>query len=569
MFTAFMLSVTGIAARLHLVIYLLLSVLALPCGLFLIVQWNDHSDRMKARELDAVLPPRVADKSIGGRNIMRTMIDNFQRGYFGENFTEWSRTHGPVFNLRIMFENRMFTTEPEHIKNILSTNFSGFEKGEQLEADILWLLIMSHVQAHTFVSNSVLSWEPEYSTWMHTFLDDLWKFHRGISRPFFTKERVSNVHGYAQHSTRAIQLLTDRLQSGYPVDFQDLASRYTLDWATDFLFGVNVGSLTSTLPYPEVSGMNVSRPVLTPVDAFVRGFSAAETAASMRTRFGPIWPLLELRRDRVEHDMAPVYAFVEPIITTALERNRSRSPEAKVSNAEDLTFLDYLIQHTQDMTVLRDATLNMLVAGRDTTMFLLSASIYGLAENPPVLSRLRTEVLNALGTTGIPTIKELRTLKYMRAVLNETMRMWPPVPINIRKSKEAAAWAPVAPGQKPICVPARTNTQSVPADTYDPDRFLEDDERYNKYLAPNPWIFLPFNGGPRMCLGSEVAYDQAAFFLIRLLQSFSEITLAAEATPADCVPTWKGREKVWFMSHITMYYKGGLWVRMKRADSDD
>lgn len=42
----------------------------------------------------------------------------------------------------------------------------------------------------------------------------------------------------------------------------------------------------------------------------------------------------------------------------------------------------------------------------------------------------------------------------------------------------------------------------LPADEFDPDRFL--DERLHKYLTPNPYIFLPFNAGPRICLGQQV-----------------------------------------------------------------
>jgi hypothetical protein len=53
----------------------------------------------------------------------------------------------------------------------------------------------------------------------------------------------------------------------------------------------------------------------------------------------------------------------------------------------------------------------------------------------------------------------------------------------------------------------------------------------------------------------QVAYDEASFLLIKLLQSFSEISLAPEAQPLDSVPPWKNREKVWFTSHVSMYFK--------------
>jgi len=56
---------------------------------------------------------------------------------------------------------------------------------------------------------------------------------------------------------------------------------------------------------------------------------------------------------------------------------------------------------------------------------------------------------------------------------------------------------------------------------FDPDRFL--DFRLHKYLTPNPFIFVPFNAGPRICLGQQFAYNEASFFLVKLLQNFQEI----------------------------------------------
>ena len=47
-----------------------------------------------------------------------------------------------------------------------------------------------------------------------------------------------------------------------------------------------------------------------------------------------------------------------------------------------------------------------------------------------------------------------------------------------------------------------TYSHCVPAEEFDPDRFL--DARLQKYLSKNPFIFLPFNAGPRICLGQQV-----------------------------------------------------------------
>jgi Cytochrome P450 len=118
------------------------------------------------------------------------------------------------------------------------------------------------------------------------------------------------------------------------------------------------------------------------------------------------------------------------------------------------------------------------------------------------------------------------------------------------------------------------------ADEFDPDRWLDD--RLNKYLAPNPFIFLPFNAGPRICLGQQVrapldlrvlmntsvtdrvskfAYNEVSFFLIRLLQNFSEISLDMSSHDPNKRPRkeWegspgrKGIEKIWPRTAFTLY----------------
>jgi cytochrome P450 len=106
---------------------------------------------------------------------------------------------------------------------------------------------------------------------------------------------------------------------------------------------------------------------------------------------------------------------------------------------------------------------------------------------------------------------------------------------------------------------------------FDPDRFL--DERAKKYLTNNPFLFVPFNAGPRICLGQQFAYNEMSFMFIRLLQNFSSISLDTDAQPPETriPPSWatakgrKGMEKVWPKSHLTMYADGGLWVKMGEA----
>ncbi|QRV78295.1 cytochrome P450 family protein [Ceratobasidium sp. AG-Ba] len=204
--------------------------------------------------------------------------------------------------------------------------------------------------------------------------------------------------------------------------------------------------------------------------------------------------------------------------------------------------------------------------------------------HPDVMAKLRKEVLVHVGSTNYPTPDNIKDMKYLRAVINETLRLFPAVPMNERTAIKSTTFKS---GGKTFYVPKGANaTYSVllmhrrkdlwgpDAEEFDPDRWL--DERLKKYVTPNPFIFLPFNAGPRICLGQQFAYNESSFFLIRLLQRVQSISLAPEAHPEGTLPpkVWKnevGRksiEKVWPKSHLTIYSDGGMWVRMTEAPAN-
>ena len=96
-----------------------------------------------------------------------------------------------------------------------------------------------------------------------------------------------------------------------------------------------------------------------------------------------------------------------------------------------------------------------------------------------------------------------------------------------------------------------------------------------KHLVPDPFIFLPFNAGPRICLGQQFAYNEASMAIARLVQTFKGISLDMDSNPEAKPPAaWasgpgrKAIEKVWVRSEITTCAKGGVWVKMQEADSE-
>ncbi|KAI5115351.1 hypothetical protein M0805_004636 [Coniferiporia weirii] len=182
---------------------------------------------------------------------------------------------------------------------------------------------------------------------------------------------------------------------------------------------------------------------------------------------------------------------------------------------EGETLLDHLVKLTDDPVILKDETLNIMIAGRDTTAATLTFVVYMLALHPEVVQCLRAEILERVGPTRKPTYDDIRKMKYLGAYeCSETLRLYPPVPFDTRKSINATTLANLNPQGKPWYVPLRTGVAysvfmmhrrtdlwGPDAHNFDPNRLL--DKRLHKYLIPNPFIFLPFNAGPRICLGQQ------------------------------------------------------------------
>ncbi|KIK94934.1 hypothetical protein PAXRUDRAFT_11751 [Paxillus rubicundulus Ve08.2h10] len=507
--------------------------------------------------------PVIRGERFGNVDLVLKLQERFRTGY-PDGITDVVAAYGNCYNFRVLFDDLLFTCEPNHIKAILSTDFDNFVKGDRFRATMLNVL-------GTGVFNSD---------------GEMWKFHRSMTRPFFSHDRISHFDIFDRYAEDVINQMKSRLRAGYPVDFQDAISRFTLDSATEFLFGSCVNNLSAGLPYPH----NVTPAEAPPGSAkissdFARAFSQVQIIVSQRVRRSWLWPLFEPFGDKTEGPMKVVNAYIGPILKDAIEKGKMATTRPEKLSDND-TLLDHLVQLTTDPVVLKDEILNIMIAGRDTTAGTLTFVIYLLSTHPQVLARLRDEIMTKIGPANRPTYASIREMKYLRAVINETLRLFPPVPLNVRESIKATTLPSSDPLQKPHYVSANTPVSysafimhrrkdlwGPDAEEFDPDRFL--DNRLHKYLTPQPFIFLPFNAGPRICLGQQAgfhafAYNEISFMLIRLLQHFTSVSLSPEAQAPGTLPpaAWaaadgrKAREKFFPKMHLTMYAHGGLWVRM-------
>ncbi|KAH9894448.1 cytochrome P450 monooxygenase pc-2 [Cubamyces lactineus] len=552
------------------VVLVLITLLSVPSTHAIRIIYRNARAQRAAEGAGAVLPPRLDGRLLGNRDLLQERLEKFKNGYMGEGLWDKVDALGHLHSIEI-FWNRMYMTDDANVlKTILATKFTQFEKG-----------VTYREMLHSVFGSGVFNVD-----------GDLWKFHRSMTRLYFSRDRISHFALFNVHADTAISKMKERLRAGHAVDFQDLIQRYTLDSATEFLLGTCVHSLKSPLSLPHShNDPTAALQPPHPLDAdarFSEAIMSAQRVLATRLRLGGVWHLKEFFHDRSAEHMRVIDEFMRPILEEAIAKRRASEAQGKETVDEDRgTLLDHLVQLTDDPVLLHDETLNILIAGRDTTASTLTFVVYLMCLNPNAFKRLRQEVLETCGPTEMPTFDGVKKMKYLRAVINETLRLYPVVPFNLRvATRDTTIPNPKSPAGPPVFVPANTPVAysafmlhrrkdywGPDALSFDPDRWL--DERLNKYFAPNPFIFLPFNAGPRICLGQQFAYNEISFFLIRLIQNVSDVQLDLSAQPPESrpPPEWagaegqKGVEKIMPRCLLTLYLEGGLWVRMTEAET--
>ncbi|KAK3897459.1 cytochrome P450 [Staphylotrichum tortipilum] len=463
----------------------------------LFISRRAYVDR-RIRKLGGVRAPVLATNPVSGLPFFlkagyfqtKDRLDHFYSHIF-----DWATPACPncveiTFTGRIRF---LMTREPEHIKTILTTKFREFGKGERFH-DV---------------------WSPFLGDSIFTTDGQQWSESRALIRPMFVKDRVRDLHIFDRWATTLIERLP---ASGQTVDVMDLFYRMTLDVTTDFLLGGSVNSLNN------------------PKHEFVAAFQEVQRIQMLLTIMAPFRYLIPTHR--YTRGIRILERFISPFISRTLSLPPSELAKLSTSDHSS-TFLHNLARCTRDAKTIRDQLMAVLIAGRDTTAATLSWTIYELAHYPRVYARLRAEVLAAVGTRRAPSYDDLKAMPYLTHTLNETLRLYPAVPYNLRAALQDTA-LPGRPGEPDIVVLEgdvvvySTLAMQRRADLYpemvaggegaerfpDPAVFCPD--RWDGW-TPKAWTYVPFNGGPRICVGQNFAMTEMAFTLVRLLQKYQRL----------------------------------------------
>jgi hypothetical protein len=396
----------------------------------------------------------------------------------------------------------------------------------------------------------------------------MWKHSRALLRPSFARENVNNLDATAQSADALIRILGEAdPKTGWTTgqDMLPLFFCFTLDTAMEFLFGESVGALSA---YGRANGKTVTFPVGSG-DEGKEGFYGGAVAASSefsdalrvanegtvsRLRLGNLYWLsdgLEFRKS-IRIVKRFVGGFVEKTLARVEVEGQAvegkerysllESLTAQTKNREDLVsetlgkscrFPSFL-KTTHLVDDKADERTAAMLAGRDSTAAMLGWCVLRLALHPEVFTSLRKACLRDFSSDSQPSFVELKACRPLQHFLQEVLRLHPIVPMNNRLCVKDTT-LPLGGGadqRSPIAIRAgQTVVFSVYAMHRRKDLWGEDvmEFRPSRWEQRVPaWQWLPFLGGPRVCIGQQFALTEVGFMLVRLLKAFDAVEAVNE-----------------------------------------
>jgi cytochrome P450 len=358
---------------------------------------------------------------------------------------------GDVAKYRGGPEPAYLVSKPEFIKRVLADNHANYSK-------------------ETFINSM---FKAAVADGLLTSEGAPWRRQRRLMQPAFHWERLVTLAGAMTDSTLA---MLDRwepaAETGEPLDIAAEMGSLTLRITGQVLFGVDIAEDMDRI--------------------------GKEIAEGLRNIISP-------QKASFQAGMKQLHELVDGIVA----RCRAAPTPSVVSMLMEAR--DEETGRAMDDTELRDEVVTLLLAGHETTANSLSWTWFLISQHPDAAARFRSEVRQALDGRA-PGIVDLSRLPYTRMVMEESLRLYPPAWILGRK-----ALGPDRLGEHEI--PAGSTVAISPYVVHRLPQYWErplefDPERFAPERSPRPpYTYLPFGGGPRLCIGHNLAMIEAQLIL--------------------------------------------------------
>jgi enediyne biosynthesis protein E7 len=397
-----------------------------------------------------------------------------------------------------------YFNHPDHAKHVLTDNPANYRKGMGLS------------EARRILGDGLLTSEGE-----------TWRRQRQMISPAFRRERVASFAGVVASAGDA---LTRRLDAHVGAGTVDLAREMT---------ALTMDVLGRMLLDADLTQMNMLGPA----------FDVAQDQAmfEMLTLGAvPLWlPLPRNFRFRAARRQ------LEDAVRTLLA---ARPPAGDKQGADLISLLSAALKDEPDARLrwrgLRDQLITMLLAGHETTASTLSWTWYLVTGQPAVAAAIHQEATDVLGDR-MPAFEDLARLPYTTMVIQEAMRLYPPVWGLTRK----AVSADEIDGYQ---IPAGADVMICPYTLHRHPKFWPDPDQFRPERfapgAPPPahrYAYIPFGAGPRVCVGSHLGMMEAVLVAAMVARGFRFELQGPAVRQTE--------------PNLSLRMRGGLPVRVLRA----
>jgi cytochrome P450 len=410
---------------------------------------------------------------------------------------------GPLCYTTVLGKRIYFVNDAEFVKRILLDNVANYPKSVTYRNNL-----------RPFLGDGLLISEGEF-----------WKRQRRLAQPAFHLRRLKAL---ARAMAEATRRMMQDWQNGMVIDMMAAMNAVTMEIVATTLFGADVSG--------DIGEVADAMAVLQEETGRVRPtafFDLPEWIVKPRGReFQAAVTTLDRIVNRIVAERRASGEIRDDLLSMLLEARDEESGEGMTDKQ------------------LRDELMTLFLAGHETTAIALTWTFHLLAQTPRAEAPLQAEVDEVLGDRTVPTFEDLERLPYARMVAEEALRLYPPAYVFSRRSAGEDQLGPFR-------MPANAHIVISPYALHRrPDYWPEPDAFWPERFAPGArtdrpkLAYLPFGGGPRICIGNSFAMMEHAIVLCAATRHWR-----LESIPGIEVRT---------EPRITLRPRGGLPMRLMR-----
>jgi cytochrome P450 len=403
--------------------------------------------------------------------------------------TRWAREFGDVIYYRAFNFPVYFLNHPDHFEYVLVTNTRNFIKGRGFQAN------------RAIFGNGLLISE-----------GDFWLRQRRLAQPAFHRDRIA---AYAETMVAYTERMLGTWREGETRDVHLDMMRLTLEVVAKCLFDFELAAELEVVGSALEAFMQQNRSgrMLLPI------LGKLPTPGNLRYRHAV------RRLDRMVYDLI---------------RRRRASGKGRGDLLTMLLEAEDVDGSRMTDQQLRDETVNLMLAGHETTALALSWTWYLLSQHPEVEGRLWKELDEVLGGRA-PTVEDVPRLVYTDRIVKESLRLYPPVYAMPRIALEDCKIGGYDVKAGASIVISQWVAHRDPRYYDDPERFSPDRWADGLEKRLPKFTYFPFGGGPRLCIGQPFAMMEAVLLLSTIAQRY-QLRLAPKP-PVEVWPTMTLRPK--------------------------